>query len=97
MAKLFLRPDAQRDIQNIVSYYDEINLQLSDSFLADLDLIISNIKDHPEGYQRRIGEVRIAFLHKFSFGIFYKIYPSHISIIAVLHTSQDFERWLSGR
>lgn len=67
------------------------------AFLNELDECINIIKKLPEGYQRRFGDIRIAFLKKFPFGVFYKIYDSRIAIIAVLHTRKDTEKWLKGR
>lgn len=97
MVRLTVRPLAQNDIQGIIDYYDEINPEISENFLNDLESTISNIKSLPKGYQRRIGDVRISFLKRFPFGVFYKIYPISITVIAILHTSQDSSKWLVGR
>lgn len=93
MHKLTFRPFAQEDVQNIVEYYDEITPKLSDLFLSELDDAINHIKNEPKAFQKRVGEVRIVFLKRFKFGVFYKMYNQKIVVIAVLHTSQNPEIW----
>lgn len=88
---------AEEDIQNIVDYYKEIDTSLSEDFIAKLYQCFERIEQLPEGYQKRYKEFRIAFLKRFSFGVFYKIYDTEISVAAVLHTSQDMGKWLKGR
>ncbi len=97
MPDFSVRPSALADIHRALDYFDEINTTLSTSFLTELRAVYHRIKDHPEGYQKRYGEIRIALLKRFSFGVFYKIYEDRIAVIAVLHTSQDSEKWLTGR
>lgn len=93
MCKLAFRPLAKKDIQNIVDYYDLITPKLSDLFLNELDESIDYISNEPEAFQKRLGAVRIVFLKRFKFGVFYKIYTQKIVVIAILHTSQNPELW----
>lgn len=88
---------AEEDIQKIVDYYNEIGETLSEDFLAQLAQCLERIESLPEGYQKRYKEFRIAFLKRFSFGAFYKIYEEEIVIVAILHTSQNMSKWLKGR
>ena len=94
MYSLSLRPSAQKDIQQIVSYYDDINPLLSDRFLDEVYASLYLIESHPEGCQKRLGEIRMAFLKNFSFGIHYKIYNAKVVVISVLHTSRSPKKWL---
>ena len=84
---------AEDDLQRIVDFYDNINPKLSDLFLEDLQRSLKSIEDYPQGYQIRFEQVRAKFLKKFSFGVYYKTYPVRISVIAILHSSQDPEIW----
>lgn len=97
MLKFSVSDFAERDIQSIVDYYDKIDPALSDRFLDEIDDCFSRIVDLSEGYQKRYKEFRIAFLKKFSFGVYYKIYESELVVTAVLHTSQSMSKWMRGR
>jgi len=47
----------------------------------------------PNSCQKRLGDIRVSFLKRFSNGVYFKIYDTEISIIAILHTSQNPEIW----
>ncbi|MDB4290003.1 type II toxin-antitoxin system RelE/ParE family toxin [Flavobacteriaceae bacterium] len=93
MANFYTRPLAQQDIQEVIDYYDELSPKLADSFLAELEQCYNKIKQAPEGYQKRLGNIRAAFLKKFPFGVYYKIYGEKIVVIAILHTSRNPSIW----
>ena len=93
MANFSTRPLAQQDIQEVVDYYDDINPKLADSFLVELEQCYNKIKQIPEGFQKRLGNIRTAFLKNFPFGVYYKIYGGKIVVIAILHTSKNPAIW----
>ncbi len=93
MHKLIFRPLAKDDIQKSVDYYDLINPKLSDIYLKELDDTINNIQNKPEAFQKQLGEIRVAFLKRFKFGIYYKLYDQTIVVLAVLHTSRNPQIW----
>ena len=93
MNKLSFRPLAQKDLREIMIYYQETNLSIAAKFLHETDECISHIKNYPEAFQKRIEDVHIVYLKTFPIGIFYKIYPSEIRIIPALHTSRNPRIW----
>ena len=93
MNKISVRPLAQEDLREILLYYQEINLSIATNFLRETDECINHIKNFPEAFQKRIEDVHIVYLKTFPIGIFYKIYPSEIRIIAALHTSRNPKIW----
>ena len=84
---------ANRDIQNIVSYYDDINSTLSDVFLKEMEDTKSFILQNPDACPKRIRNIRVSYLKRFRYGVFFKIYEDEIIVIAVLHTSRNPEIW----
>lgn len=97
MPRISISTFAEDDLQRIVDYYDKINPAIADRFLDEIDDCLKQIEKLPEGYQKRYKQFRIAFLKKFSFGVYYKIYDFELVVIAVLHTSQSMEKWLKNR
>lgn len=93
MYNVFIRPLAKQDIQEIIDYYDQINPKLSDTFLADLENRFNQVIENPEGYQKRLNNIRGVFLKNFPIGVYYKIYDKKVVIISVLHTSRNPEIW----
>lgn len=93
MSKLSIRPLAQKDLREIMIYYQEINHLIARKFLHETDECILQIQHYPEAFQKRIEDVHIVYLKTFPIGIFYKIYTTEIRIIAALHTSRNPKIW----
>lgn len=93
MYKLLFSPIANNDIQDIVDYYDEINPILSDAFLVELEQTTVFIQSKPEACQKRLGNIRVSFLKRFRYGVYFKIYDKKIVVLGILHTSRDPQIW----
>jgi len=84
---------AQQDVQEIIDYYDSINPEITDRFLRKLFLDISTIKRNPKIFAKKYKEIRMCYLQKFPFNIYFKINDNNVEIIAVLHTSRNPDIW----
>ncbi len=93
MRKLIFTDLAQGDIQGIVYYYDEINPTLTDKFLNELEFEQSHIEKYPETCPKKTKNLRVCFLKRFRFGIYFKIFPEAVVVVAVLHTSRNPQIW----
>ncbi|GEQ84726.1 hypothetical protein ULMS_02340 [Patiriisocius marinistellae] len=93
MHKVSIRPLALADIDNIVDFYNDLNNTLSEDLISELDICIHTISKNPQAFQKRIEDARIIYLKRFPYGIFYKIYPKEVRIIAVIHTSRNPNIW----
>ncbi len=93
MFKLSLRPNAERDIQHIVGYYDDFMPDLADDFLEALENAYTYVLQNPRAYQKRFQNVRAIFIKRFHIGVYYKIYGKKVVVIAVLHTHRSPKVW----
>jgi len=84
---------AQQDIEKAIIYYKDIKIQLAKNFLIELKATRKYIQKHPKKIQIRYAEIRVAFLKRFPFGVHFRLEDKTITIISVLHTSQDDEKW----
>jgi toxin ParE1/3/4 len=91
--KLVITLGAAKDIEVAVRYYQEIRTQLAKQFMKDLRYTSQYIKKHPETIQIRYGEIRVAFLKKFPFGVHYILRDQSVIVLSVFHTSRDSEVW----
>jgi plasmid stabilization system protein ParE len=95
MYKLVFQPLAFTDIQEITSYYDLITPQLADAFLMELENTKKHITKMPESSSLKLGNIRVVFLKRFKYGVYFKIYPKLkiVNIIAIIHTSRNPNIW----
>lgn len=90
---VFIAEDARRDIRMAHSWYSEQSVKVADSFIKALNSTIKRIGRTPYQTQIRYGNIRIAFLKRFPFGIHFKVTENVIIILAVFHTSLNPKNW----
>jgi len=93
MYKLKIRVLAQRDIQEIVNYYDRINPKVADFFMEELFEEFAIITENPLLFNTKHKEARSCYLKRFPIGIHIVADDSCVHIIAVIHTSRNPAMW----
>ena len=93
MYNLTFRPPAKNDLQEIINYYDSINPKLADVFLHQLDKAVYHIQEYPLSCQKKFRNIRVVFLKRFNYGVYFKIDQQNIAIIAILHSSRNPKTW----
>jgi plasmid stabilization system protein ParE len=63
-------------------------------FLDELDATFERIRHHPEAWPVVRGAMRRAAVSHFSYGVYYRIFPEVISILAVVHGRRHPRRWI---
>jgi|SRR5690606_24464118 toxin ParE1/3/4 len=86
---LIVKSLAENDIRRIVEWYANQSEQLLSKFLSKLNTGFDSITKNPEHYQKRFNQIRIHFLSKFPYGIYYTIQQDTVFVHAVLHTKRD--------
>jgi len=95
MYKIIFQPLSIIDIQEIIDYYDLINPKITDDFLEELKISISNIEKMPKAFPTKLNNIRTIYLKKFRYGIYFKVYSEikTVNIIAIIHTSRNPKIW----
>ncbi len=91
--KLNTSTGAYQDIEKAIIYYKDIKIQLAKNFLIELKAIRKYIQKHPKNIQVRYANIRVAFLKSFPFGVHFRLEDKTVTIVSILHTSQDDETW----
>jgi plasmid stabilization system protein ParE len=87
---VYNRPDAHRDIDAAVQWYEERQAGLGIGFLDELEVLLSYLEDNPFLFQAFNRDLRQAPLHRFPYVIIYRIEePDTAVVLAVFHTDQD--------
>ena len=94
MAVLRVRARAQAEIAEAFEWYLARSRDAPSDFLAELDAALNLIAEGPERFPVVRGRLRRVLLRRFPYAVYYKIFPSVISVVGVIHGHRHPETWL---
>ena len=91
MYKVKLLPITRTDLRKAKKWYNEQRSDLGEEFKQEVNKEIDYIGKYPLHYQTKYKEVRVSYVTRFPYGIFYFIEEDkkQIVIIGVLHTKRN--------
>lgn len=92
---LVLSAKASVEIENAIAHYAIVNKTLAIRLEQEIRSGFKAIVANPESFQCRYFEIRIFWLKKFPFGLYYICDNGHINILAFWHTKEDISSKLS--
>ncbi len=84
---------AELELAKALDYYESCGPGLGARFLAEVQLASERIETHPLAWRRLSPNVRRCLLHRFPYGIFYRVHDEEIEILSVGDLRQDPRRW----
>ena len=93
--ELRLRPEAELELADAALWYEEQGLGLGHQFLDEALAAFSTITETPLMYPIVHRNTRRALIHRFPFGVYYRVETNTIVVVAVMHGSRDPRRWKS--
>nr|VFJ96960.1 MAG: Plasmid stabilization system protein ParE [Candidatus Kentron sp. H]VFJ97570.1 MAG: Plasmid stabilization system protein ParE [Candidatus Kentron sp. H]VFK03006.1 MAG: Plasmid stabilization system protein ParE [Candidatus Kentron sp. H] len=91
--RMHLRPEAEADIEEAARWYERQRDGLGDEFLDEASTTLAAISDNPSLYPVVHGNIRRALIHRFPFGMYYRVEEETIVVVAVMHGSRHPRRW----
>src|SRR5216683_4793763 len=88
-----VRPLAQADLDDTVTWYEQQQSGLGSRFLDAIDRVLIRIRDTPLQFPSVFGEVRRALIHTFPYAVYFRATDERIVILAVLHLLRDPRTW----
>jgi len=88
-----LRPEAEQDLSDAAVWYEERLAGLGHQFLDEALAAFTSIAEAPLRYPAVHRNTRRALMHRFPFGVYYRIENDTIVVIALMHGSRDPRRW----
>ena len=87
--------EAEADLEQAFDYYQSQRPGLGVEFIEEFRHGVANILEHPDAYQPLDATYRRCRLHRFPYGIVYRIDPDarQVIIVAVMHLSQKPGWW----
>lgn len=87
--KLILKSNAAIEIENTISYYCSINISLAKKLEKEIRRSFKAVSKNPESFQCRYFKVRIFWLDKFPYGLYYVWEKGEVFILAFWHNKED--------
>ena len=90
---LLFTPAAQAEVGGAQDWYEAQVPGLGARFRGELDRTVQRIVENPLQFARIWEDVRRARLRTFPYGVFYRVEPDAVIVIACFHASRDPQKW----
>ena len=84
---------AEEEFFAAIEYYEQCQPGLGLRFSEEVYAAVQRIVAHPYTWTMIDSKTRRCLVHKFPFGILYRIVKNHIHIMAVMHLHRKPEYW----
>jgi plasmid stabilization system protein ParE len=89
----FLQP-AEQEMLNAAQYYELQVPGLGASFLDKIDSATADISEHPERWPIVRLNIRRRLIHRFPYGLLYRIDSNEVVVLAVSHLHRHPSYWI---
>ena len=94
MKKIRFLDPAEREMLDAARYYESQAAGLGEDFLSKVESAVRDIAEHPDRWPVIRFEIRRRLVHRFPYGIFYRIGPEEIVVVAVAHLRRHPMYWI---
>ncbi|MFO0698074.1 MAG: type II toxin-antitoxin system RelE/ParE family toxin [Nitrospira sp.] len=84
-----IRPEAEQDLQNAFTWYQEARLGLGYDVLLQVEAGLQFIERNPDAHPSEYKGTRKHVIKRFPYKIMYRVEIDHIIILAVIHGSRN--------
>jgi toxin ParE1/3/4 len=88
---VIVSPEAENDLKEIFSWYEDNRIGLGYDFLLQVDAGINFVKRNPEIYPIEYKGTRKHLIKRFPYKIIYLVKEEEIIVLAVLHGKRSIE------
>ncbi len=94
MAVIRVRAQARAEIAEAFDWYLARSAAAATDFLEELEVAMRRIADAPEQFPVVRGRLRRVLLQRFPYAVYYKIYPTALSVVGVIHGRRHPSTWM---
>ena len=88
-----LRTETERDLLEAASWYEGQQSGLGHRFLDEALKAFSAIAERPSLYPIVHRNTQRSLIHRFPFGVYYRVEGAVVVVIAIIHGSRDPQTW----
>jgi plasmid stabilization system protein ParE len=86
---------AESEMLDAAHYYELQAIGLGVDFLDKIDSAVQDIAENPDRWPIIRLHIRRRLIHRFPFGLLYRIDPDEIIILATMHLHQHPDYWIN--
>ena len=94
---LIVTPEAEADMAEAKAWYEGRRTGLGEDFVLCVEAALEHVRRAPGAARQVQPGVRCVALQRFPYGVFYRVDPEQIAVLAVYHASRDPEGWKTRR
>lgn len=91
--RLIISPEADLDIEDAFTWYEQQRPGLGSEFIRAVDVAISSIGSNPLAYPLIYRQARRVLLRRFPYALLYIFDSNSISIVGCFHGKRDPKQW----
>lgn len=91
--RLVVARRASREAAEAASWYEGESPALGRAFLELIDTVLNQVAENPQRFPVVHRDIRRALLKRFPYGVFFRIKPDTIKVVAILHLARHPSRW----
>ena len=93
MKPVQIHPEAEAEMINSAKWYEQQQANLGKRFLSTVQDSFNRVEFNPLLFPLIDGDVRRCLTTSFPFAVLFRVQPSRIAVIAVMHLSRDPDYW----
>jgi toxin ParE1/3/4 len=94
VSRVILLPEAREDVLEAFGWYEKERRGLGKVFRAALNQAIRRIRTTPFAAQIVYRDLRRVIVQRFPYGVFYRVMPQAIVVVAVVHGHRAPTAWM---
>jgi len=91
--RLIYHPKAEAELVEAIEFYKASVPGLGGEFLASIETCLASLQAEPSRWRVVQGDVRRGLVGRFPFGIYYRVEPNVIRVLAFKHHSRHPDYW----
>lgn len=93
MRQVVFGPSAKAELIEALDWYKSRAPELGERFITEIDAAVARISEGPLRYSVIYKGLRRIRLHRFPYGLFYRVDESQLFVIACFHSNRDPKHW----
>ena len=93
MKRVLFHPEAEAEMTAAARWYEERAPGLGAALLDEVEAAIARIAASPEAWSIVTDDIRRHVLHRFPFGVLYRVRSDQVFVLAVMHLHREPHYW----